>query len=115
MTARTAPPAPFPPTRVFHYAHAPVRARVLRGQAVWFLRDLAAATGARPAPGQPTILPGIATTGEACQLLADAGAADIAALRKWLDEATGQLNAPPVHRLQSLPHPRPAHIRRQVA
>lgn len=115
MTARTAPPAPFPPTRIFHYAHAPVRARVLREQAVWFLRDLAVATGAHPAPGLPTVLPGIATTDEACQLLADAGADDIGALRTWLDETAGQLAAPPARRLQSVPHPRPAHIRRQVA
>ncbi|MER7497076.1 hypothetical protein ABT033_31325 [Streptomyces pharetrae] len=115
MTARPAPPAPFPSTRVFHYQHAPVRARVMDGRAVWFLRDLAAATGARPAPGQPTILPGIATTDEACQVLAAAGVDDVAALRSWLDRAAGQLSAPPARRLQSIPHPRTAQYRRHAA
>ncbi|WNZ14910.1 hypothetical protein [Streptomyces sp. 11x1] len=115
MTARPAPSAPFPVTRVFHYQHAPVRARVMDGRAVWFLRDLAAATGTRPAPGQPTILPGIATTDEACQVLAAAGLGDVAALRSWLDQAAGQLPASPARRLQSVPHPRPAQHRRQAA
>lgn len=115
MTARPAPSAPFPATRVFHYQHAPVRARVMNGRAVWFLRDLAAATGARPAPGQPTILPGIATTDEACQVFAAAGLGDVAALRSWLDQAAGQLSVPPARRLQSVPRPRPAQYRRQAA
>lgn len=115
MTARPAPSAPFPVTHVFRYQHAPVRARGMAGRAVWFLRDLAAATGTRPAPGQPTILPGIATTDEACQVLADAGLGNVATLRAWLDEAAGQLAAPPARRLQSVSHPRPAHSRRQAA
>lgn len=115
MTARPAPSAPFPVTRVFHYQHAPVRARVMADHAVWFLRDLAAAAGARPAPGQPTILPGIATTEEAGQVLTAAGLADVAALRSWLDEAAGQLIAPPARRLQSVPRPRTAQYRRQAA
>ncbi|MFF9192595.1 hypothetical protein [Streptomyces rochei] len=113
MTARTAPPAPFPPTRVFHYQHAPVRVRVVDERPVWFLRDLAAATGARPAPAQPTFLPGIATTEEACRALAGAGLDDLAELRAWLDRTAGQLAAPPARRLQSVP--RPARVRRHAA
>jgi hypothetical protein len=115
VTARPAPSAPFPVTRIFHFQHAPVRARVMDGRAVWFLRDLAAATGARPAPGQPTILPGIATTDEACQVLADAGLGDVAEFRAWLDEVAGQLAVGPARRLQSVPRPRPVHYRRHVA
>lgn len=114
MTARPAPSAPFPPTRVFHHQHAPVRARVVGGRAVWFLRDLAAATGTRPAPGQPTVLPGIATTDEACRALADAGLGDIAGLRAWLDQTAEQLTTPPTRHLQFVPRPRTAHWR-QVA
>ncbi|MYX26818.1 hypothetical protein GTY75_09070 [Streptomyces sp. SID8381] len=117
MTARPAPPAPFPATRVFHYQHAPVRVRLMDGRAVWFLRDLAAATGVRPAPGQPTVLPGIATTDEACRILAAAGLGDVAELRAWLDHAAGQLTESGVRRLQPVPRlcPRPADVRRYVA
>ncbi|MGW7196173.1 hypothetical protein [Streptomyces chryseus] len=106
---------PTPTTHVFRYDNAPVRARLVDGEAAWFLRDVAAATGARlPPRGLETLLPGVATTDQVAEVLQEAGC-DVSALRAWMAEASAQLCARPARRLASVPQPRPAYNRRPAA
>ncbi|TGB03222.1 hypothetical protein [Streptomyces sp. MZ04] len=97
-----------PSTRTFYYGHAPVRVRVLDGEVLWFLRDLAAAVGVRlPSGHLDAVLPGIGTTRQAWAVALRAGCGAPDAFQTWLDKVAALLLAPPTVRpAPSVPRPR---------
>lgn len=100
-------------SRVFYYAHAPVRVRVRGGEPVWFSRDVAAALSVRLAAGpvlpeSPNSLPGLATAEQVWTLVRQAGCGAPDAFRAWMTEVSAQLTARPTR--QPAPAPRPRHL-----
>ncbi|AWI32630.1 hypothetical protein [Streptomyces tirandamycinicus] len=86
-------------TRVFRYAHTPVRVRVRGGEPVWFTRDLAAALGVPFPPGpllpaSPNGLLGIATAAQVRTVIERAGSGTPNGLRAWMTDVSAQLTAP---------------------
>lgn len=85
-------------THVLRFDGAHVRARVVGGQVLWFIRDVAAAAGVRLPPGplpqpSPNGLLGLGSTGQVETVLHAAGYAELDALKAWMSGAE-QLIAP---------------------
>ncbi|MFF1713546.1 hypothetical protein [Streptomyces sp. NPDC058268] len=86
-------------THVLRFDGAHIRARVVGGQVLWFIRDVAAAAGVRLPPGplsqpSPNGLLGLGSTSQVETVLHAAGYAELDAFKAWMAQSGKQLTAP---------------------